>query len=247
MKNFLLSMLAVAAIACGFSSCNNAPKASYAQGDLDTLAYAYGVMFGNQYSNFTDPGVVVPDTNKVMNLDNFLAGFITAIKRDSAHLDMTVEEAQEFLQSYQMKLRQEMEEKRQAELNEAKTAGADFMAKNATKEGVVVTESGLQIETIKEGTGAQAKEGDKVLVNYKGTLIDGTQFDANDSTEFNVNGVVKGFKEGIMAMKEGGKSILTMSSDLAYGDRGAGQNIPGGSTLVFEVELLKVTPADKKK
>lgn len=246
MKKFLLSMIAVAAIACGFSSCNNAPKASYAQGDIDTLAYAYGVMFGNQYSNFTDPGVVVPDTNKVMNLDNFLAGFITAIKRDSTHLDMTVEEAQEFLQQYQMKLRQEMEEKRQAELNEAKTAGADYMAKNAAKEGVVVTESGLQIETVVEGTGAQAKDGDKVLVNYKGTLIDGTQFDANDSTEFNVNGVVKGFKEGIMAMKEGGKAILTMPSDLAYGDRGAGQNIPGGSTLIFEVELLKVTPAAKK-
>lgn len=246
MKKFLLSMLAVAAIACGFSSCNNAPKATYAQGDIDTLAYAYGVMFGNQYSNFTDPGVVVPDTNKVMNLDNFLAGFITAIKRDSAHLDMTVEEAQEFLQQYQMKLREEMEQKRQAELNEAKTAGADYMAKNAQKAGVVVTESGLQIETLVEGTGAQAKDGDKVLVNYKGSLIDGTQFDANDSTEFSVNGVVKGFKEGILAMKEGGKAILTMPSDLAYGDRGAGQNIPGGSTLVFEVELLKVTPAAKK-
>lgn len=246
MKKFLLSMLAIAAIACGFSSCNNAPKATYAQGDIDTLAYAYGVMFGNQYSNFTDPGVVVPDTNKVMNLDNFLAGFITAIKRDSAHLDMTVEEAQEFLQQYQMKLREEMEQKRQAELNEAKTAGADYMAKNAQKAGVVVTESGLQIETLVEGTGAQAKDGDKVLVNYKGSLIDGTQFDANDSTEFSVNGVVKGFKEGILAMKEGGKAILTMPSDLAYGDRGAGQNIPGGSTLVFEVELLKVTPAAKK-
>lgn len=246
MKKFLLSMIAVAAIACGFSSCNNAPKATYAQGDIDTLAYAYGVMFGNQYSNFTDPGVVVPDTNKVMNLDNFLAGFITAIKRDSAHLEMSVEEAQEFLQQYQMKLREEMEQKRQAELNEAKTAGADYMAKNAQKAGVVVTESGLQIETVVEGTGAQAKDGDKVLVNYKGSLIDGTQFDANDSTEFNVNGVVKGFKEGIMAMKEGGKAILTMPSDLAYGDRGAGQNIPGGSTLVFEVELLKVTPAAKK-
>lgn len=246
MKKFLLSMLAVAAIACSFSSCSKAPKASYAQGDIDTLAYAYGVMFGNQYSNFTDPGVVVPDTNKVMNLDNFLAGFITAIKRDSAHLDMSVEDAQEFLQKYQMKLRQEMEEKRQAELNDTKKAGSDYMAKNGQKEGVVVTESGLQIETVVEGKGAQAKDGDKVLVNYKGTLINGTQFDANDSTEFNVNGVVKGFKEGIMAMKEGGKAILTMPSDLAYGDRGAGQNIPGGSTLVFEVELLKVTPAAKK-
>ena len=243
MKKFILGMMAAVAMVCGISSCGNAPKASYAQGDLDTLAYAYGVMFGTQYSNFADPGVVVPDTNKVMNCDNFLAGFITAFKRDSTHLDMTVEEAQQFLQNYQMKLREEMEAKRQEELKENKTKGADFMAKNAQKPGIVVTESGLQIETLVEGTGAQAKEGDKVLVNYKGTLVDGTQFDANDSTEFNVNGVVKGFKEGILAMKEGGKAILTMPSDLAYGDRGMGQNIPGGSTLQFEVELLKVTPA----
>lgn len=245
MKKFILSMIAAVAIACGISSCGNAPKASFAQGDIDTLAYAYGVMFGSQYSNFNDPGVVVPDTNKVMNADNFLAGFITAFKRDSSNLKMTIEEAQEFLQEFQQKLRQEMEEKRLAEVNDAKAKGADFMAENAKKEGVIVTESGLQIQHLVEGTGAAAKEGDKVLVNYKGSLIDGTVFDANDSTEFNVNGVVKGFKEGILAMKEGGKAILTMPSDLAYGDRGAGQNITGGSTLQFEVELLKVTPAGK--
>jgi FKBP-type peptidyl-prolyl cis-trans isomerase len=246
MKKFILSVMAVAALACGLSSCKSgAPKATYAQGDLDTLAYAYGVMFGNNYSNFQDTGVVVPE--KVMNLDNFISGFVTAIRRDSAKLDMSVEEAQQFLQNYQMKMREEMEAKRQAELKENKTKGADFMAENAKKAGVVVTESGLQIETIKEGTGKQAKDGDKVLVNYKGTLIDGTQFDANDSTEFNVNGVVKGFKEGILSMKEGGKVKLTMPSELAYGDRGAGQNIPGGSTLVFDVELLKVIPAPAKK
>ena len=163
MKKFILSVMAVAALACGLSSCNSgAPKATYANGDLDTLAYAYGVMFGTQYSNFQDSGVVVPE--KVMNLDNFLSGFINA------------------LQAFQVKLRQEMEEKRQAEVNANKAKGADCMAENAKKEGIVVTESGLQIETIKVGTGKQAKDGDKVLVNYKGTLIDGTQFDANDST-----------------------------------------------------------------
>lgn len=244
MKKLIFSMLAIAAIACGFSSCNKAPKATYAQGDIDTLAYAYGVMFGTQYSNFTDTGIVVPE--KVMNLDNFLAGFITAIRKDSTGLTMDADEAQQYVQQFQMKIRQQMEEKRQAELNENKAKGADYMAANAQKEGVQTLESGLQILNVVEGTGAQAKEEDKVLVNYKGSLIDGTQFDANDSTEFNVNGVVKGFKEGIMNMKEGGKAILVMPSDLAYGDRGAGQNIPGGSTLVFEVELLKVTPAAKK-
>lgn len=243
MKKFILSIVAVAALVCGFSSCNKAPKATYAQGDIDTLAYAYGVMFGSQYSNFTDTGIVVPE--KVMNLDNFLAGFITAIRKDSSSLEMNIDDAQQYIQQFQMKLRQEMEEKRQAELNENKAKGADYLAENAKKEGVITLESGLQIQHLVEGTGAQPKEGDKVTVNYKGSLIDGTEFDANDNTEFNVNGVVKGFKEGLMNMKEGGKALLVMPSDLAYGDRGAGQNIPGGSTLVFEVELLKVTPAAK--
>lgn len=246
MRKFLFGALAAVITACGLSACcgGGAPKTSYAQGNLDTLAYAYGVMFGNQYSNFQDTGVVVPE--KVMNLDNFLAGFITAIRRDSSSLEMSVDEAQQFLQNFQMKMRKEMEEKRQSDLKVNKAQGADYMAKNAQKPGVKVTESGLQIETVVEGKGASAKEGDKVLVNYKGTLVDGTKFDANDSTEFNVNGVVKGFKEGILAMKEGGKSILTIPSDLGYGDRGAGQNIPGGSTLIFEVELLKVIPEAKK-
>lgn len=246
MKKFILSVMAVCAIASGLVSCGGGIKsASFKNGEMDSLAYAYGVLFGNQYSNFTDPGVVVPDTNVVMNLDNFLNGFVTAIKRDSNKLVMNVEEANAFLQSFQSRLREEMETKRVAELNDEKAKGAEFMAKNATAEGVVVTESGLQIKHVAEGTGKQAKDGDKVLVNYKGTLIDGTQFDANDSIEFSVNGVVKGFKEGILAMKEGGKAVLTMPSDLAYGDRGAGANIPGGATLVFEVDLLKVLPAGK--
>ena len=246
MKKFILSVMAAAAFACGISSCNNgAPKATFANGDIDTLSYALGVLNGTRYSSIQDTGAVVPE--KVINLDNFLNGFLNALHRDSTKLTMTPEEAQQFLQAFDMKMRKEMEEKRQAEVNANKAKGADYMAENAKKEGVVVTESGLQIETIKVGTGKQAQDGDKVLVNYKGTLIDGTQFDANDSTEFSVNGVVKGFKEGILSMKEGGKVKLTMPSDLAYGDRGAGQNIPGGSALVFDVELLKVIPAPAKK
>ena len=237
MKKFILGMVAVMAMACSFVSCNNTPKATF-NGEIDSLSYSYGVLFGDQYSNFQDSNVVVPD--EIMNLDNFLAGFITAIRRDSNNLKMKVADAQQYLQEFQQNMQAKMQQKREQELADNKTKGAEFMAQNAQKDGVVVTESGLQIQMVTEGTGAQPQEGDKVLVNYKGTLIDGTQFDANDSIEFNVGGVVAGFREGIMAMKEGGKAILTMPSDLAYGDRGAGQNIPGGSTLQFEVDLLKV-------
>lgn len=237
MKNFIFSMVAVMTLALGLSSCNTTPKAKF-NNDLDSLGYSYGVIFGTQYSNFTDEGVVVPDVT--MDLDNFLAGFITAIKKDSANLKMDPSKAEEFVRNFQQKLQAEMQAKAEMELNENKAKGADFMAKNATKEGVVTLESGLQIETLTEGTGAQPSTTDKVLVNYVGTLIDGTQFDANDSIEFSLNGVVKGFSEGISNMKEGGSALITMPSDLAYGDRAMGQNIPAGSTLQFKVDLLKV-------
>lgn len=237
MKKFILGMVAVIAMACATSCNNGTPKATF-NGEIDSLSYSYGVLFGDQYSNFQDSNVVVPD--EIMNLDNFLAGFITAIRRDSSNLKMKVADAQAYLQTFQQNMQQKMQLKREQELADNKAKGADFMAQNATKEGVVVTESGLQIQMITEGTGATPKESDKVLVNYKGTLIDGTQFDANDSIEFSVSGVVAGFREGLMNMKEGGKAIITMPSDLAYGDRGAGANIPGGSTLQFEVDLLKI-------
>lgn len=237
MKKFILGMVAVIALACTTSCNNGTPKATF-NGEIDSLSYSYGVLFGDQYSNFQDSNVVVPD--EIMNLDNFLAGFITAIRRDSNNLKMNIEDARTYLQEFQQNMQVKMQQKKEQELTENKAKGAEFMANNATKEGVVVTESGLQIQMVTEGTGAQPSESDKVLVNYKGTLIDGTQFDANDSIEFNVNGVVAGFREGLMAMKEGGKAIITMPSDLAYGDRGAGANIPGGSTLQFEVDLLKV-------
>lgn len=243
MKNFILSAVLATAMVCGMVSCSSTPSAKMSNG-VDSVAYAFGILQGSQFAAVQDSNTLIPDEQ--INLDEFLAGFLQAIKRDSSAMKMTADEADTYLREYFQQVRVKQEEKRAAELNAEKTKGAEFMADNAKKEGVVVTESGLQIETLVEGTGAQAKDVDKVLVNYKGSLIDGTQFDANDSVEFNVNGVVAGFKEGILSMKEGGKAIVTMPSDLGYGDRGAGQNIPGGATLVFEIELLKVIPASKK-
>lgn len=237
MKKFLFSVIAVVAFGMAVASCSyNAPKAKF-NNDLDSLGYAYGVMFGNQYSNFTDSGIVVPEVT--MELDNFLAGFITAIKRDSSNLKMTVTEAQAFLQEFNSRLQAKMSAKREAELKATKEAGAEFMAKNATEEGVITLESGLQIKHLVEGTGAQPTKEDKVLVNYAGSLIDGTEFDKNDSIEFSLSNVVKGFSEGISQMKEGGSAILTFPAEMGYGDRETGK-IPAGSTLQFKVDLLKV-------
>ncbi len=244
MKKFFISVFVAAAALVGVSSCNDVTSVSLSS-DLDSVGYAYGVVFGNQYANFQDSGVVVPEVT--MDLDNFIAGFVSAIRRDSNNLKISVADADMLLRGFQEKLRKQMEEKHQKEVAENKEKGMQFMAENAKREGVVTLESGLQIETIVAGTGKQPQEGDKVVVNYKGSLVDGTVFDQNDSTSFNVNGVVKGFKEGLMNMKVGGKAIVTMPSELGYGDRGAGQNIPGGSTLQFEIELREVIPAAKKK
>ncbi|MDO4497146.1 MAG: FKBP-type peptidyl-prolyl cis-trans isomerase [Bacteroidales bacterium] len=238
MKKLIYVAAASMLATMGLSNCgSNVPAPKFNNG-LDSLGYAYGLMIGSQYSNFTDSGVVVP--GETMELDNFLAAFVSAIKKDSSDLKMTQDEAREFIQQYNQKIQQKMDEERKAKVEQEKAKGQEFMANNATQEGVITLESGLQIKHIVEGTGKSPVESDQVKVAYKGTTIDGTVFDENEEMTFPLNGVVKGFKEGLMNMKVGGKSIITMPSDLAYGDRGAGPKIPGGATLQFEITLKEI-------
>lgn len=206
--------------------------------DLDSLAYCYGMMFGNQYSNFADSGVVVPDVK--MNMDLFLKAFEPAMRRDSAALLISIDQAQEFMQNFMGNLQQRMEEKRLAELAENKRMGAEYMAANGQKPGVQTLESGLQIEVLTEGEGKAPGSNSQVRMKYKGMLTDGTVFDESDDAILEADRVISGFGEAILLMKEGGKLIATIPSDLAYGDRGAGPMITGGSTLIFEIELLEV-------
>ena len=239
MKKLFFSSLIAAAALVGISSCCNgsAPRVSL-NNDQDSLGYAYGVLFGTQYSNFSDTGIIIPDVS--MDADNFLSGFISAFKRDSDNIKIKVTDADKFVRDFQMKIQKQREEQMQKEIAENKKKGEAFMAENAKKDGVKTLESGLQIEVLTEGKGKQPKATDDVVVNYKGTLVDGTVFDQGDSVNFNLSRVVKGFTEGISNMKEGGKAILTMPSELAYGDRAPSHTIPAGSTLQFEVELIKV-------
>ena len=125
-----------------------------------------------------------------------------------------------------------------------KAAGEKFLAENKTKEGVVTTPSGLQYKIITKGTGAIPADSSKVKVNYKGTLIDGTLFDSSikrgQPATFGVSQVIPGWVEALQLMPEGAKWKLYIPSELAYGAQGAGEMIPPHSTLIFEVELLKV-------
>lgn len=124
------------------------------------------------------------------------------------------------------------------------TQAKDFLDRAAKEKGAVKTDSGLVYTSIKEGSGASPKAADTVKVHYRGTLTDGREFDSsyarNSPAEFPLGGVIKCWTEGVAKMKVGGKAKLVCPAAIAYGDRGAGNMIPPGATLVFEVELLEV-------
>jgi FKBP-type peptidyl-prolyl cis-trans isomerase FkpA len=129
-----------------------------------------------------------------------------------------------------------------------KAVSAVYLAKAAAEPGAVKTESGMIYREVRPGTGDSPKATDTVKVNYRGSLVDGTEFDSsykrNEPTQFPLNGVIKCWTEGVQKIKTGGKSMLICPSDLAYGDQGR-PSIPGGATLIFEIELLEIVAAGK--
>lgn len=122
--------------------------------------------------------------------------------------------------------------------------GQQFLKENSTKEGVKTTSTGLQYKITQEGTGRAPKASDTVVVHYRGTLINGTEFDSSfkrgEPATFPLNAVIRGWTEGLQLIKEGGKATLYIPSELAYGKRGAGSDIGPDETLIFDVELVKI-------
>src|SRR4029077_1986577 len=141
----------------------------------------------------------------------------------------------------------DMQDKQTAAAKKNEADSEKFLAENKSKEGVKTTSSGLQYKVLKEGTGAQPKSTDTVMVNYRGTLIDGTEFDSSykrgQPATFPVGGVIKGWTEALQLMKVGSKLQLFIPANLAYGDHPPGAQIPPGSSLIFEVELMDAKPS----
>ena len=201
--------------------------------DLDRISYALGLSMGN---NFRNSGI------KTINVSDFADGVAAVF--EGAKPKMSYDEAKEEIRIFFQAMEEEQRAAAQkmGEVNAA--AGKAFLEENGKRVEVNVTPPGLQYEVLEEGTGKQPSAGDNVTVHYTGKLIDGTVFDSSVDrgapATFGVTQVIPGWVEALQMMKEGAKWRLFIPSNLAYGPNGAGNIIGPNSTLIFDVELIKV-------
>jgi len=202
--------------------------------DTDDQKASYGI--GHQM------GSQIAPAESHLDLDAFMAGIRDGMA--GAETAVPQDQLQVALQALNDAVRAEETVRREeaAETNAAE--GATFLAENATKEGITVTESGLQYEVLREGDGATPGPEDRVSIHYKGTLLDGTQFDSSYDrgapAEFGVNGVIEGFSEGLQLMPVGSHYRFFIPAEIGYGPSGSGRVIGPNATLVFEVEMLEI-------
>lgn len=200
---------------------------------MDKLSYALGIGIGSQLAGMGA---------KELNIDDFAQAIKDVISGSELKVDNA--EAHTLVQNFF----QEQEAKQQAAAAEAgkaaKAAGEAFLAENGKKDGIVTLPSGLQYQVLKEGDGKKPSATDQVVCHYEGTLIDGTVFDSsyqrNQPATFGLNQVIAGWTEGVQLMQEGAKYRFFIPYNLAYGERGAGAQIPPFAALVFDVELIEV-------
>jgi FKBP-type peptidyl-prolyl cis-trans isomerase FklB len=218
--------LLIVGFAIFLSSCSNNATDKTPETEMEKVSYSLGVNVAT--------GV------KAQGLDTIDANAVAKAFKDvfeGNDLDISEEESMEVLQAYFGKLQAAAQEK-------SGKAGATYLAENGAKEGVITTASGLQYEVLTEGSGAKPTAADQVTVHYHGMLTDGTVFDSSvdrgEPAKFGVTQVIKGWTEALQLMSIGDKWKLTIPSNLAYGDKGAGGSIGPNATLVFEVELLGI-------
>jgi len=236
MKNTFLSILSVVMLLVIIASCGQHNKKANLQTKQDSIAYVIGANIGSNLKKNMDS-----DSLK-FKPEVLMQGFKDALDG----LDSTVlteKEKQNVMMGFQKEMQKKQMEKMEAAAGPNKTEGKKFLDENKKQSGVIETSSGLQYKVIKEGKGKTPTATDQVTVNYEGKLLSGKIFDSSYDRKkpetFGVTGVIKGWTEALQLMKEGGIYELYVKSDLAYGDQG-NQQIPGGSTLIFKVELVKI-------
>lgn len=200
---------------------------------MDKVSYALGLGIGRQLSQMGADNLDIDDFAKAIK--DILAGKKPEI--DDAEAQTLVKD---FFEKQEARQRAAAAEK----FKETKEKGEAYLAENAKKEGVVTLPSGLQYQVIKEGNGRRPKATDKVKCHYEGMLVDGTLFDSSiqrgEPATFPLNGVIKGWTEGLQLMQEGAKYRFFIPYHLGYGENGAGASIPPFAALVFDVELIEV-------
>jgi FKBP-type peptidyl-prolyl cis-trans isomerase FklB len=198
--------------------------------DKDKTSYALGVAVGK---SFQDQGVDVDPNLVAQGLKDTLA---------NAKLLITDEQFRALMTAFQQATTEKRAAAISAQADANKKAGTSFLAENGKKDGVTTTASGLQYKVITAGTGAKPADADSITVKYRGTLIDGMEFDSNNGqpATFEVGGVIPGFREALKLMPVGSKYQFFIPADLAYAERGAGDVIGPNATLIFEVELISI-------
>ena len=216
----------------------------------DKASYAVGLNVGrNLGAQLHQQSVELDQAILLRGVKDALAGGKTLLTDD---------EVKAVLTQLQTEVRTRQQEKMKAEQEKMKVAaegnkkeGEEFLAANKTKEGVVTLPSGLQYKILTEGTGPKPAAADTVSCNYRGTLLNGTEFDSSykrgQPASFPVTGVIKGWTEALQLMPVGSKWQLFIPAELGYGDRGAGADIGPGATLIFEVELLSIQSKEKSE
>jgi FKBP-type peptidyl-prolyl cis-trans isomerase len=221
-----------------------APPALTLKDQKDKVSYALGMSLG---TNLRMQGIEVDPSIVSQALKDALAGTKPLLTEDE--MRAALQQLQSELRAKQEIKRKEMEEARKKAGETNKTEGAAFLAANKSKEGVVTLPSGLQYKIITPGTGPKPTAADRVVCNYRGTLINGTEFDSSykrgEPATFPVSGVIKAWTEALQLMPVGSKWQLFIPSELAYGERGAGADIGPNAVLIFEVELLSIVPKEE--
>jgi len=263
---FVLSIVATGALFWSSAQAQQAPAPGAqnppAKASSQAPAKGPGTAKSGQASSRQTPAALTLNTPKDKLSYSIGMNIAKSLKRDDVDVDtavllraiqdvlgggnllMTDQEAQSILTNLQADLRKKQEQGMQQAAETNKKEGDAFLAANKSKDGIVALPSGLQYKILQEGTGAKPTAADTVTVNYRGTLINGTEFDSSykrgQPSSFPVGGIIKGWTEALLLMPVGSKWQLFIPSDLAYGPRQASPAIGPNSTLVFEVELLSI-------